>query len=269
MIAFALWEEFSKLPHVTLLYYPSQFCEEIPESDFALIHDYFDYGIYTRLEYVRCKTRYKIMTVMEFGNDSPLVDHSFSFIQLPWQSVDYVPLPCFRRLIEAHTAPKLAHSILLDHQWLSHTDKSLTDRSRLFYEWMEPLKVSHTFAQLRRSNCEWMEPPPWMRSIPEIGYPAYLDETAGYETFILTHHGSYEHSVIDMVARGTRVLVPFIGRPFCQPSMIENLNLSTFSNQEELLALLQNLPAPSPTDKFTDMPEVVARIDAYCQGVMP
>jgi len=72
-----------------------------------------------------------------------------------------------------------------------------------------------------RADHETGDPPPWVRSIREAIYPSYLAETAPFETFLVTHPGSYEHSIIDMAARGSQVFVPsWEGRPFCHPSIL-------------------------------------------------
>jgi hypothetical protein len=156
----------------------------------------------------------------------------------------------------------------LDHAWIEKGTS--TDWLPKLYEWLEPLK-DRTIAQLRHPLCESVALPLWVYSVPQVNYPAYLDQTASYETFIMTHPGSYEHSIIDMAARGIRILVPFgDGRPFCNPSIIEDLALETFSTGEELLHLLTSTAKyiSSPPDRFTDMSAVVAQIDHYCQEAM-
>jgi hypothetical protein len=278
MNGYGLWQEFSLLPNVTLQYFPTESTEEIPQTDFALVHDCFDSPIYNRLTEIRAKTRRKIMGFMEIVFPSPLIDMAFSFLptpwpdrnilKLPWPEVEQIRLPCIRSILDATAlTAKFAGSILLDHGWIENGKK--TDCLSSLYEWLEPMQ-SRTVGQLRRQRSETVPPPAWVHSIQEGSYPAYLAQTATYETFIVTHFGSYEHSIIDMAARGIRVLVSVVnGKPSCNPSMIEDLRLSTFSNREELLAILANLPPPSPMDKFTDIKAVVARIDAYAQENLP
>ena len=265
MIAYCLWEQFSNLPHVTLQYHESEDAAAIPAGDFALIHDYFASAIYQRLPEIRAKTGQKIMGIMESCFESPLIDRAFTFLPIPWGKCEQIQLPCPQALLDAnYSSQKMAGSVLLDHSWIE--GGTPTDLCAKLYSW---LSWSRIIAQLRRSGHESLEPPSWVQSIPESNYPAYLEATKQYETFILTHPGSYEHSIIDMAARGIRVLVPTVnGRPFCHPSIIEDLNLATFSTQSELLNLLDDLPRPSPLDRFTDMPAIAAKIDAYCQGVL-
>jgi hypothetical protein len=242
---------------------------EIPATDFSLIHECFDSPIYKRLLEIRAATRHKIMGFMEIIFPSTLIDRGFCFLPNPWPMAEQIRLPCLRSLLDAHNSvEKFAGSILLDHGWIEKG--KVTDWLPRLYEWLAPLK-DRTIAQLRHPLCESVPLPPWVHSIPQANYPTYLAQTATYETFIMTHPGSYEHSIIDMAARGIRVLVPFgDGRPFCNPSIIEDLGLETFSTGEELLSLL-SVPVPhvpvSP-DRFNDMPQVVAQIDAYCQGAM-
>ena len=265
MIGYGLWSEFLKLPNITPQYFSSEdTTNEIPESDFTVIHCCFDRPIFGRLPEIRAKTKHKIMLVMEFEYNGPngnLIDHSFTYIVRP--NTEQIPLPCYKLFLNESYAPKVPKSILLDHQW-SHT-KEHEDMCHLLYGWFE----SHQIAQLRRPVCEAIPVPDWVHSINITDYRNYLLQTAQYETFIVTHRGSYEHSIIDMAARGTCVLVPTKdGHTFCHPSIVEDLNLSTFSTKEELFALLEKPPLPKPITKFTDMPDIAAKIDAYCQTVL-
>jgi hypothetical protein len=211
------------------------------------------------------------MGVMESAFGSELMDHYFTWLPIDLPNAEQIPFPCLWNMIQASNSQKVPGSILLDHAWLldKNTDRDWCGR---LYEWLEPLNDSgRHIAQMQRGGHEVAERfTPWVKILPETGYPQYLAQSATYETFILTHPGSYEHSIIDMAARGIRVLVPMMeGKPFCNPTIVEGLGLRTFSNREELLGLLFS-PAtpPPPRECFTDMPEIVAKIDAYCQGCL-
>jgi hypothetical protein len=266
MIAFGLWDEFSKLPHVTLQYVNSDGNPEIPDTDFSLIHAYFNSTVYNRLPEIKAHTHRHVMGIMESVFESPLIDHVFTFLPMPHPHAEQIRLPVLGSLLQQ--TPKTLGSVLLDHGWPDNAGKSSDWLPRL-YNWLDPISAS-AIGQLCRSGYE-DHMPSWVTPIPETNYLAYLKATDSYETFIMTHPGSYEHSIIDMAARETRVLVPrHNGRPFCHQSIIDDLKLDTFADCDELRKLLASPLAGQPTPAaFTDMPEVVARIDAYCQEAMP
>jgi len=270
MMSYGLWTEISKLGNVQIQYVSAEDnAANIPECDFALIHCCFDGMIFKRLKELRAKVRYKIILVMEFeygGQDSELIDHSFTYLKRLNPTTEQIQLPCYKSFLNISLTPKIQGSILLDHQWtISPINEDMSD---LFYEWLAPLP-NHV-AQLRRPECETIEIPNWVQPIEVTNYPGYLAQTAIYETFIVTHRGSYEHSIIDMVARGTQVLVPIKNnRTYCHPSIVEDLNLSTFSNREELFVLLEHPKTQLPSvTKFTDMTDIAMKIDKYCQAVL-
>jgi len=268
MIGFGLWSELAKLPHV-LPRYSNTFAPEVEivPADFTLIHDCHDSPIYRRLPEIRAATRRKTMHFMEWpyeGKDSDLIDRTFCYLPIP--GTDYIPFPCLRDVLAAHADEKQPGSILLDHVWLS-AENTEQDWCPRLYQWLEAFDGKRFIAQLCRNNHAAAQHfPPWIAPVPESCYPEYLRSTSTIETFILTHPGSYEHSVLDMTARGTRVLIPTLGgKPFVHPSIVDGLGLSTFSTREELFALLAKPPGPIRNDQFNDMSVIVSRIDSYCQ----
>ena len=67
-------------------------------------------------------------------------------------------------------------------------------------------------------------------------YPEYLNITNSIETFIVTHHECYPHSVIDMVARGIRVMSP----PNMIPKvMTDELGIVVFHNKQDFINKLK------------------------------
>lgn len=274
MLAWGLWEEFSKLPHVTMTYQNSDLpLGPQPSVDFTLLHCYFNAPIFKQLSTVRALTTKHIINFMELGLDADTVNHNFTY--LPWQShwapTEQIKFPYIKSLLDnSQKSEKLPGSVLLDHSWPVELLRSPSELwcSKL-HGWLEPLKDSRVIGQLRRNNIGNDAPPDWVRSIPESSYPEYLAQTAPYENFVLTHPGSYEHSVLDMLARGTRVLVPTQGKPFVPQTLVNQLKLPTFQTREELIMLLNSpLEDNWRADLLTDMPEVVRRIDAYCQNEM-
>jgi hypothetical protein len=108
-----------------------------------------------------------------------------------------------------------------------------------------------------------------------------MEKTSQIETFILTHPGSYENSVIDMVARGIRVLVPIDQgtfkrydktEGFVPIEIINDFELGTFKNKEQLINLIKKPIDNSNIEKhismMTDMKEAVSIIDKTFQEIL-
>jgi glycosyltransferase involved in cell wall biosynthesis len=272
MMNWGLWKEFSRLSHVTLLYQEGREpIQAMDPVDYTLIHSCFGMPIYRNMETLRKLTRKQVLNFIELPlAKSEGVDHNFTYLAPRDKTfTDQIPFPAIRSLLDESTrgVKKWPGSILIDHPW-----KVGACWNERLWEWLEPLKKSRIVGQLRRPEHEKEMLPSWIQSIPLSNYPDYLKSTAPYENFILTHLGSYEHSVIDMAARGIRVLVPVNknGATFAPREVVSGLKLSTFSSKEELMALLAQ-PVKNNgwrADLCTDMPEVVARIDAYCQKNM-
>jgi hypothetical protein len=267
MMTWALWNEFSKLPHVTLEF--QSIYEPLPNihPDFVLFHACFGDLEFGQLAAMRRMAKYKTMSFMELGLPKEHVDYCFVYLPPTITHCEEIPLPCLSAVLDEHNSAKSKGTILLDHVWPPYcgTNKEWSPR---LYNWLTPLKHRFAISQLRRGGCSASENfPNWVAPIEEKPYTEYLDITARFETYILTHPGSYEHSVIDMAYRGTQVLVPIMdGKPFIPKSTVERLNLSTFSTKFELAALLER-PArvANKRQSFSDMSKVVSRIDAYCQ----
>ena len=263
--------------------------------DFTLIHSYTPAPIFDKLDIIRAKTSRQVLWMSECPHS--LFDHSFTF--LPFDGCDQISFPAPLDLLNNSMVgiKKLPGSILLDHAWgwsndgSKYKDGAEPDPnlwcSRL-YEWLYSLKDSVVIGQLERPTHEELanlNVPNWVQKIPGAFYPEYLRMTAPYENFIMTHPGSYEHSIIDMAARGIRVLVPtpterhshrdgwaivMAGNPFAPWDTISRLNLPVFSGRNDLLYHL-NRPRTSNDQKdhlCTDLSKVAIRIDTYCQKVL-
>ena len=115
----------------------------------------------------------------------------------------------------------------------------------------------------------------------KCNYKEYMEKTSEIETFIMTHPGAYENSVIDMAPRGTRVLVPIDQgtfkrydktEGFIPMEIINDFELGTFKNKEELINLIEKPVDNSKIEKYismmTDMEEVVSIIDKTFQNIL-
>ena len=275
MIGWGLWREFSKLPHVSLSYCDAYFpVLGAAPSDFAIAHCYFDAPIFKDAGALRSLASRGVANFMETDLPGSLVDYNFCFRpRSEWADRsapgDVVAFPFVSDLLGSGAALRPG-SVLIDHPWFgADNDPFLRD----LYDWLEPLSTHAEVAQLKRSGSTERSFPSWVRAIPEMNYADYLAETAGFENFVVTHRESYGHSVVDMAARGARVLVPMrSGATFCPASTVDALQLCAFSTRDEFLALLR---APHVAEDcrwrrgmMTDMPEAVARVDAYFQKVL-
>jgi hypothetical protein len=242
------------------------------------MHCYTIAPIFKEIVALRSITSKRIISISEALRYDNEVDLNLSFLPHPnWEKylnakgqrispLEEVKFPHIGSLMK--NEPKVKGSILLDHAWEENTPDRLWCGK--LYEWLEPLKDSVKIAQLLRPAIKADPYPSWVHPIPELGYVDYLEQTATYENYIMTHPESYGHSVIDMVARGIRVLVPVQGNLyFAKKPIVDGLKLRTFSTKEELMALLSAPPEDNwRANLCTDMPDIVKRIDAYCQKGM-
>lgn len=270
MNSYGLITEFSKLSHVTIHYTSDDIFNNLDISDFVLIHTYFDQSVFKQLEKLREFTRYKIMVFMELAHSSKLIDHQFIYrTDYLRDNTTYIKHPIIYDLIKPTiNIPKIPGSILLDH--VIKNTNVYTNHSPLLYKWLEPLSKKRIICQLNRKDWEDESTifPEWIQGIQESNYSTYLERTAPYENYIMTHLGSYEHTIIDMISRGSRVIVPIMnGTTLCASCLVKSLNLPTFSTQEELLGIL-NEPIKETNNEFTDMSTIVNIIDEYCQRSM-
>ena len=262
MMVWSLWDEFSKLPHITLEFQSISEPLIDKQYDFVLFHSYFSNDSGNCLSQMRKRVRYKTLSFLETKAN---VDYCFTYLPNPHPAdSEEILLPCPTTILDSHNATKIPGSILLDHIWQPDLG-TWRELSPSLYEWFEPCHTKYSISQLKRDPTENF--PNWVLPITAKAYPIYLDSTAHFETYILTHPGTYEHSVLDMAYRGTRVLVPCVNNTlFIAKSIIDRLGLSTFSTKDELLALID---APiNIMDKrglFTSISKVVSVIDAYCQ----
>lgn len=247
--------------------------EGVPQCDVLLIHDYFasdkrDFAF--DVGEIRKRAR-KIALFLEFGS----IDADMSFTYLPTWCKPVGPqriieLPCEHSLLAQTTRPKNVRKVLLDHNyWRMGVDGKYTiDNICLeIYRDLAPLRGRFDFYQLDRFPEDSQVRPSWIVPLPMMPYPEYLAKTADMGTFVMTHPGSYNHTVIDMAARGIRVIAvagcasAYLARP---------LNLLEVGGPEEIRTSLENL---DKLPKFgpqlmatTDMDEVVRIMhEQFCQ----
>jgi hypothetical protein len=87
------------------------------------------------------------------------------------------------------------------------------------------------------TDVSYLDEVPFIKKLHMDTFPNYLRKTDRIETFVLTHHDAYSFGIIDMIARGIRVLVP--RGALEQNDFVERFNLPQFETKEEFLSLLK------------------------------
>jgi len=262
MITFGLERGFRALPHVNVrgcLNVNHAGTGEIPPCDFLIIHACLG-DFHLDFQALRA-TVGKTVLVLEYP--SPLVDHNFCFREDSRTGIKgrtTILRPCLKDFLV--NEPKDDKLVLLDHNW---PPRGGQDFSAWLYPALEPLlDEGYRFIQLGGEARELLAPP-WVTRIPVLPYPEYLAATARVGTFIPTHSGSYNHSLIDMFARGTRVLVR--GSMHLPPDMVRDIRLPVFRSGDELRDLIRQPIDHAGWDRkidlCTDMKDVVGVMDAW------
>lgn len=225
--------------------------EEFPEADFVVVIIYaqtkFDF------ERVREKTRCKrLVTLREVKFTE--ADHCFIFNIMHAGKYNFteVPFPCFKSILSYE--PKVPYSILIDHYWNSYFGTNKDWTYRIEY-WLEPYAFKRPISKLVKDQIECEHNTRrWAKPLYLTNYIDYLDKTRCFEKFVITHHESFPYGVIDMAARGTKVLAP---PEFVPQVMINRLNIDIFHDKKEFLQMIDKPVTVLPSlDIFIDYDEV-------------
>jgi len=275
-----LLEHFLKLNHVDLKvvqfdwkteHNPEKTFEKIPKCDF-LLTTLYTLNVLNNHHLAKEKVNYKTSTFLE---NKSLWDYSFG--NLRESSPDcYIPYPCSKKFFKYKE--KIPKTILLDdHNPEIGFGK---DISVEITDWLtELVEQGYKLYQLTKKNdvpnSKIIEP------IFKCNYKEYMEKTSQIESFIMTHPGAYENSVIDMVPRGIRVLVPIDQgtfkrydktEGFIPMEIIKDFELGTFKNKEQLINLIKKPIDNSNVEKhismMTDIEEVVLTIDKVFQDIV-
>ena len=275
-----LLENFLKLDHVDLKTVdydwrtelnPETTFDKIPKSDFLLTALY-QLSVLKNPHLAKTKVNYKTATFLE--TKSPW---DYSFANLRETSPDhYIPYPCSKKFFKHKE--KIKKTILLDdHNQEIGFGK---DISIQIIDWIKEL-VSEGYKIYQLTKKGDMPYSKIIEPIFKCNYKEYMEKTSEIESFILTHPGAYENSVIDMVARGTRVLIPIDQgifkrydktEGFIPMEIINDFELGTFKNKEELINLIKKPIDNSNIEKkismMTDMKDAVSIIDKVFQDII-
>jgi hypothetical protein len=78
---------------------------------------------------------------------------------------------------------------------------------------------------------------PHEKTLFPVPFDEYLKQTNRVETFIVTHRECYGYNVIDMLARGIRVVAP---EGFLHPTLTNRFKIPVFWNAEELQKIVRS-----------------------------
>lgn len=227
-----LKKRFEKLPHVTL----KTQCfndEEYEPADFALIHAYFSTNVYANMEKLKAKVR-KVASFME--EPTPLADYNwyYSDADCKFDYQGHMIFPPVVRSMLSNTR-KEPNTILLDHDIVEfwYYRRADLDWNPRIWKVMEQFKDTHKIYQLARHPLD--QTPDFITKIPHCDPEEYLRLTGGMETYVITHHGSYNHTAVEMMCRGIRTLVPVMdGIPFVPLTNVRMFQMPTFADEGEL-----------------------------------
>lgn len=254
-LSYNVYLAFKKNVNVEVEYYDKNH-EDLPLADFVILITYISDEI--DVEKIRDKTKAKkICSLRENGSD---FDFAFVF-NSSFQSKNSFTLPpsCNKSLL--NFTPKEEKSILIDHYWEPYLN-TCDDMTFQIEEWLE--SENRPIYRLIRFEGEEKKIKSFEQPIFYSDYLTYLDRTSHIETFILTHKESYSYGVIDMAARGTRILVPLNYIPEC---LVNDLKIPLFQDKE---TFFKELHKPITDDEIqqrinacVDFSESVKIIDEY------
>lgn len=229
-----------------------------PGGDVALLHATFAGNNGFTVDIARIKARYKKL-VLFLEAYSPLVDHVFTYradeaARNPARTT-YVRMPAPLELL-VRTQPPQHQRIMLDHDW--PVPEHHLSYMPWLYECCAPLvQRGYSFAQL--GQREPSNPPLWLEIVPPLTYAAYVAALSKAGTFVVTHSGSYNHSIVDAACLGLRVLAR---RGAVCADLVRNANVLEFDDGADFMRLLQDhRPPPDIRARCTEFRDVVRMMD--------
>ena len=228
------------------LQYIGEHLDEFPEADFIIVNELDVFFRTDSLAMLKTKCK-RVFSFLELGE---LCDFSFIFHPLFYRQKEenckLVPAPYNGRFYK--NIKKEKKSLLLDHSaWLGQTDDIIQKRenSHEIYKWIEELKDEFKIYSMvygsKQGEAALELLPKYVTPIMPCPFLEYLENTNKMETFIVTHKGSYNLSVIDMLVRGIRV----ISHPdFIPQYNVDRFEIPLYNDKETFLSAVR-----APIDK--------------------
>ena len=285
MLTYGLEKEFKKLSHVEVImgeiqneqqYYNNTSnaiydYDNLPNVDFIICVNYGSFFEKKTCDKLKTKCK-KLTSFLEV----PIKNSDFCFTFRPPTKEGrtlLIPVPYTPEFYE--NVSKKSKTILLDHMcYRTFVAHSEIEWSRKMWYWLRKIKDKYKISSLiLRPKYKWEKIhldniPKYIEKIYATTLLDYLEKTKHFENFIVTHQGSFNYSIFDMLIRGTRVLAP---HQFIHPEYnVKRFNVPLFSTQRELIDKLE-----SPVNKeywnkqyerCTPMNEVVTIIDKKFRG---
>lgn len=233
---------------------------DLPEADFALVHAYFDQALKLG-KLLKGKVR-KSCYFMENYEDRLGFDHYWfydpEFIKSETNQT-FVQVPLVKKYYSV--VSKKPKTLLLDHdaKTFPFYGNPFKDWNNRLWNILEKDRCGYEkIAQLGR--CEDKHPD-FIEVIPKQRHQSYIEATKDFETYFVTHIGSYNHTAVDMAVRGIRTIVP---KGFVPIGVSDYFNMIQVSNDEEIIkALKSHGPGVEQLDKATNFDDIVLKIDRY------
>jgi hypothetical protein len=202
--------------------------DNLPKANVVLLHTYFTGFAHKYIKEIKKHTEAKMICNFMEGYDKN-ADYNFTYLKYNEALTTFYNAPITKEYLI--NKPKIKNTILLDHQWVDYKDNTRLEWTKKFHEIFYRYTNYKVF-QLRRAN-EFI--PSWITPIESTNYLDYLNKTDNISIFIPTHMGSYNHSIIDMVGRGIKVICPCTFKPFIPVELIKLFNIHIIQQPLEVI----------------------------------
>lgn len=269
-----------------------------PDTD-AILFIGYDETNRLRFDVLREKTGYKfISSLLEiqvnhvdwcfyFRNDRGVNTVNSTFIGAPCAKKMMINIPKKKAVVLDHWTGRIVDESSKDKYIIASYGKSIGkpgvgvpyqadnfDWLVRVLEWLEDIKDSYEIRRMTRFinlGCEYEEElnvipkRPYEIIVPPTCYGDYLKATADVETFIANHQEGYGYGIIDMVARGIRVISP---PGFLSADFVSRFQIPIYHDKDSFLSLVTSKSEErwnSEIDNCTDWSDVVRIIDSKFQ----
>jgi hypothetical protein len=199
---------------------------EVPEVDYIIVNELDLFFTKDMIDALKTKCR-RVFSFLELGelSDYSFIFHPLYHKQKP-ENCCLLPAPYDGRFYK--NVEKEKKTLLLDHSaWLGWTEPTAIaqEMSDKIYTWLDDLKNEFKIYSMiygaKQGGLALKLLPDYVTPIMPCPFLDYLEKTNRMETFVVTHKGSYNLSVIDMLVRGIRVIT--------YPKYIPDYNVERFN----------------------------------------